>query len=587
MYIVTIQNGTTVIPIHNSKEKLTSGKITKGINTIDSFQFSMLPSNAGWNEIFDYTTLVTVYNDNRKRYEFFGRVLYSEDSMSDNGALKKEVICESFLGFLCDSQQEYVAERNWSVGGLLQEIINKHNSQMESYKQFTIGEVTVTDPNDNIYCGIQRENTWESLKKKLLETLGGEIRFRVDGDVIYLDYLKQIGEVSSTEIKLSKNMKSITREKDPSEIVTRLIPLGYKLKAKDESGKEVETEYRLDISSVNDGKIYIDDELAIATYGIRVKTVEFDDVTVASTLLVKGETWLIENNKISVSYTATALDLSLIGLDADDFEVCNFYPVKNHLLGIDDTIRLVKKGIDICDEIKSTLEFGDNFETLSEALKRKSDTLNLITSNYVTNLRFESFVERTSTIIEQTEEHIRLEVDAQYSDLRETVSQLQVGVNNVTASVTSMDNRVKKAEAKVELKLDKDDDGTIIGLINASADSINISSERLNIHSEIQNEYGRVDEFDIHDSKIYLTHYTEYDTVSSMEIENSMITTKYTAGGELFKMTTLGSDGLSVFDGYSEDGNVTIMTVGFIGDVSSWRYIKFNINTGTFSVESL
>ena len=382
-------------------------------------------------------------------------------------------------------------------------------------------------------------------------------------------------------------MKSITREKDPSEIVTRLIPLGYKLKAKDESGKEVETEYRLDISSVNDGKIYIDDELAIATYGIRVKTVEFDDVTVASTLLVKGETWLIENNKISVSYTATALDLSLIGLDADDFEVCNFYPVKNHLLGIDDTIRLVKKGIDICDEIKSTLEFGDNFETLSEALKRKSDTLNLITSNYVTNLRFESFVERTSTIIEQTEEHIRLEVDAQYSDLRETVSQLQVGVNNVTASVTSMDNRVKKAEAKVELKLDKDDDGTIIGLINASADSINISSERLNIHSEIQNEYGRVDEFDIHDSKIYLTHYTEYDTVSSMEIENSMITTKYTAGGELFKMTTLGSDGLSVFDGYSEDGNVTIMTVGFIGDVSSWRYIKFNINTGTFSVESL
>lgn len=153
MYIVKIHNfGADPIPIHNNKEKLTSGKITKGINTIDSFQFSMLPSNAGFNEIYDYITLVTVYNTNRNRYEFYGRVLYSEDTMSESGAIKKEVICESYLGFLCDSQQDYVIEKNWTVGGLLQHIINTHNSQLESYKQFTIGEVTVTDPNDNVYC---------------------------------------------------------------------------------------------------------------------------------------------------------------------------------------------------------------------------------------------------------------------------------------------------------------------------------------------------------------------------------------------------------------------------------------------------
>lgn len=566
MYIVTIQNGTTVIPIHNSKEKLTSGKITKGINTIDSFQFSMLPSNAGWNEIYDYTTLVSVYNDNRKRYEFIGRVLYSEDSMSDSGALKKEVICESCLGFLCDSQQEYVEERNWTVGGLLQEIINKHNSQTESYKQFTIGEVTVTDPNDNIYCGIQRENTWEALKKKLLETLGGEIRFRVDGNVMYLDYLKQIGGVSSTEIKLSKNMKSITREKDPSEIVTRLIPLGYKLKATDENGKEVQTEYRLDISSVNDGKIYIDDELAIATYGIRVKTVEFDDVTVASTLLKKGESWLIENNKIAVSYTASALDLSLIGLDADDFEVCNFYPVKNHLLGIDDTIRLVKKSIDICDEIKSTLEFGDNFETLSASMKRKSDALNLITSNYVTNLRFESVIERTSTLIEQTEEHIALQV-------------------------TALGQRVTKAEGKLELKIDKDDSDRIISLINASADQINISSERLNIHSVKDNSFGGDDTFSIYDSKIYLATSDSRGGVDTVEIEAGMIITKNRLyNGDVYARTIQSGGDFSVFRNkdYCSDGFLTLMTVGWIGDnIASWQYIKYNPETYKLVAENV
>lgn len=464
MYIVKIHNiGAEPIPIHDGKEKLTSGKITKGINTIDSFQFSMLPSNAGYNEIYDYVTLVSVYNTNRDRYEFYGRVLYSEDTMSESGAIKKEVICENYMGFFCDSQQEYVMEQNWTVGSLFQHIVNTHNSQVENYKQFTIGEVTVTDPNDNVYCGIQRENTWETLKKVLLDELGGEIRFRVDGDVIYIDYLKEIGEVSSTEIKLSRNMKSISREKDPSEIVTRLIPLGYKLKATDSEGQEVETEYRLDISSVNNGKKYIDDETAISIYGIRVKTVEFDDVTVASTLLKKGETWLIENNKVAVSYTITALDLSLIGLDTDDFDIYNYYPVKNHLLGIDDTIRLVKKNIDICDEIKSTLEFGDNFETLSASMKRHSDTLNLITSNYVTNLRFENVIEKTSTIIEQTEEKIRLETTAQYHDF---------------------DGRLRQTQAELELKVGRDENNQIISMINASADRITLNANRLVINSD-------------------------------------------------------------------------------------------------------
>ena len=413
MYIVTITNSGESIQIHNSKEKLKSGVITTGINTIDSFQFTMLPSNAGFEHIHDYTTLVKVLNTNRNRYEFYGRVLYSDNDMDSNGAIKKEVICESYFGFLCDSQQEYVAERNWTVGGLLQHIINTHNSQVEDYKQFTLGEVTVTDANDNVYCGIQRENTWEALKKKLIDTLGGEFRFRVENDVLYIDYLVEIGETSSTEIAMSRNMKSITCEKDPSEIVTRLIPLGCKLTDTDEEGNEVETEYRLDISSVNNGKKYIDDDRAIERYGIRVATVEFDDVTVASTLLAKGEKWLEENNRIQVSYTVTALDLSLIGLDTDDFEVCNYHVIRNPLLSINDKVRIIKKSIDICEETQTTIELGDNFEKLSGTMKKQSSAMKLMASHYVTNQRFENLNKKTSTRIDQTEEKIALVVGAE------------------------------------------------------------------------------------------------------------------------------------------------------------------------------
>lgn len=442
MYIVSIQNGDTVTQIHNSDNKLSNGKVTKGINTIDSFQFTMLPSNAGFNEIYDYTTLVTVYNTNRARYEFYGRALYSEDEMSDSGDIKKDVICESFLGFFCDSQQEYVEERNWTVNGLLEHIISTHNSQMESHKQFTIGEVTVTDPNDNLYCGIQRENTWDTLKKKLINTLGGEFRFRVVDGMLYLDYLVEIGGLSQTKIEMSKNMKSIVREKDPSEIVTRLVPLGCKLKTVDDEGNETETEYRLNVSEVNDGKNYIDDETAIALYGIRVGIIEYDDVTVASTLLAKGRDWLEKNNKIQVSYNITALDLSLIGLEIDDFDVCNYHVVDNPLLGINDTARIIKKTIDICEEVKSTIEFGDNFEKMSEALIRQSNAVGAMSEVYVTNASFTSAITNTTTLINQTEENVNLTLNGindRMSELENEIDEISVRVG--TSDHTQLTNR--------------------------------------------------------------------------------------------------------------------------------------------------
>lgn len=358
MYIVNLINPDETIEIHGTKDKLQSGTVVQGINAIDSFTFSMLPSNKGFEKIHDSQSLITVFNTNTKQYEFHGRPLYSSSTMDDNGALTKEVICESYLGFFCDSQQAYVAEKNWTVIGLLEHIVSSHNRQVEPYKHFTIGEVTVSDPNDNLYIGIQRDNTWKVIEEKLLKTLGGEIRFRVEDGVTYLDYLAEIGTTSETKIALSKNMKSITRESDPSSFISRLIPYGNKL------GDD--TEERLDIKSVNNGVNYLEDVQALERYGIKYGIVEFDDVSEASNLMTKGMAYLKENNKIQVKYTISALDLSLLGLEIDAFYVHNYHPIENALLDIYDTARIIKKKIDVCEEVKSSFEIGDNFKTLSD-----------------------------------------------------------------------------------------------------------------------------------------------------------------------------------------------------------------------------
>lgn len=391
MFEVSVKNGDRTTYIHRGEAKLGKGRIVKGINTIDSFSFTIFPNNEGYQLINDFTSLVDVYNTKTRKYEFRGRVLKSKDSMDESGLIYKEVVCESLFGFLCDSVQEYHEVKNWTVSGLLNELISTHNSQVEEYKQMTLGEVTATDDNDNLYLGIARENTWDAIQNNLIKKIGGELQFRVENGVTYVDYLSKIGSTKATTIELRKNMKSISRDRDASAFITRLIPLGAKLT--DEAGKE--TEERVTIETVNDGLKYIDDTQGIASYGLHLGYQFWDDVNSPQILKTKAINWLSENNHISQQITVDAVELALLGLDIDYIDMFNSYPVIHDLIGIDETLRVIKKDIDILNPSTSSVDFGDTFKTLSQLqLERDKQIaeavegvkkIGFINANYVTN----------------------------------------------------------------------------------------------------------------------------------------------------------------------------------------------------------
>lgn len=507
MYIVNLINDNITTTIHGKTEKLISASVVKGINAIDSFSFALLPSNKGYNRINDRKTLVSVYNTNKKRYEFWGRVLYSKDTMDTSGRISKDVTCESFFGFLYDSIQDYVTEKNWTVNELLAHILNTHNAKVEDYKQFSIGEVTVTDPNDNLFIGVQRETSWKTLNDKLIAKLGGEIRFRVVEGVTYFDYLTEIGETKATAIELSRNMKQISKEKNATAYITRLEPYGCKLTKEetitDDSGntttQTIQTEERLDISSVNGGLKYIEDADAVAKFGIIGGTVNFDDVTEPENLLRKGTEYLAANNKMLVKYSVTALDLSLLGLDIDDFEVCNWHPLKNKLLGIDDTARIIKKTINVIDEISSSFEIGDNFKTLSdlqfeqsEKIETATQKIGTIESDYVTNeaLRNESLL--INSLIAQAVDSIILSVEETYQskagmeELRESVSaELQVLSDELLSKFTTTTEQIENIDGDLQTKFEE-----LYKYIKMSDDGITIQSSDSVITLQVDNEEG-------------------------------------------------------------------------------------------------
>lgn len=458
MYIITIKNGGVSTEIHNYKRKLLSGKIVKGINTIDSFTFTMLPTDAAFNEINDYTTFVKAYNTFTKRYDFKGRVLCSELQMNEQGLLTRSVTCESLNGYLCDSEQDYVAEKEWTFQTYFKKIADVHNSQVEGYKKITLGTIASSmDGKTKFTCEIPRKKTWEAINENIIKVFGGEITVIELVDGIALNYVKEQGSKKSTEILVGKNMRSVIRERDSTEFVTRLIPLGAK---KSNDGEE-----RYDITSATpDGVNYIEDTEALAEYGIHVRSVEFDTETTAEGLLIAGKEWLEKNNKVRTKYTVNALDLSLLGLSVDDFDVGNTHPIKNRLLGIDDSARIIKKTIDINDETKSSIELGEKFEALSEMQRKDAvtlqnvyNTLVKIEANYVTNTEMVNEINvAKSSIIEQTSDSIMLKVEEKY---------VEKGDNNKIASMISLStNQIEIATNRIKITAKNftlDFDGTV------------------------------------------------------------------------------------------------------------------------------
>ena len=365
MYIVKLINGVSETIIHGNIENITNGKIKEEINAIPSFSFSIYPNNVGYQLLTPFYTKVEVYDEKHRHIAFDGRVLVVEPSMDSSGLILKRVTCEGKLAYLNDTVQEYCVPKNWTTKGLLQQILKVHNARVDVSKVINLGNVQAVDANDNIYVGIQYDSSWKTLVEKLVKKSGGEFQFRNVNGLLYLDYLKQIGEEKSTSIVLAKNMQSITQKIDSSSLITRLYPYGAKIKAKDQSGNEKETEERLSISSVNGGKPYVEDAEYLSRYGVVETTQFWDDVNSLEILKSKGAAWLKENNRITVSYEIDAFDLSLIDVDSDELTVGNIYPVRNELLNIDEKLRVISRTIDVIEPQKTTLEFGSKKQTLT------------------------------------------------------------------------------------------------------------------------------------------------------------------------------------------------------------------------------
>lgn len=425
MYAVSLINGANVTPIHDSMtggNKLLSAIIKFEINKIAQFDFQLLPNNAGYKALIKpLQTMVKVVNMQTGREVFYGRIAPITNDMAESGAFTFAYNAKSELDFLNDSKQRQQIYRG-KKSDFVKQVLQFHNDNLESYKEFLPGDLTdLIATGDYMEADVDpAKSTFATLTDLILNEYGLEVQIRKESGKRYLDFKKQIGVDSDTEIKLSVNLLSLKQHINPEGIVSRLLVYGK---------QNSETNQRVSIASVNNGKDYIDRPELISEYGIKMETATFDDIEDPATLKQAGESQLATQKAVAYQYSVSAVNLSHINSNFDEFEEGNTYRVINPVMFIDERLRVVARQIDLVSVEQSNLTIGDKFKSAEEW---QLDNIRRRTKQLVT----------TSQLKEQ---------QSQLEEVRIIASSTADAVETVSTTVSEQSSQLLSAQDKQKL----------------------------------------------------------------------------------------------------------------------------------------
>lgn len=323
------------------------------LNKTGSFVFTMYPDHPRFPFVKRMKSIIQVFQDDFLLFR--GRVLDEEVGWHN----EKTFSCEGELSFLIDTiQRPY--DFTGSIPEFLGILLSNHNAQADPEKRFTLGNVTVTDPNDYIVrADIDYVNTWDVITKKLIDMLGGFLQVRHEDGVNYLDYLKESTLLAPQKITFGTNLLDLKRTRKGEDIATAIIPLGAKLQ---------DTDQRLTIESVNGGVDYLVDEDAVKDLGFICKTVIFDDVTDPSNLKTKGEAQLSDSVKQWESIDLTAADMATVNRNITSFHIGTMVDVASVPHGLNQRFRVEKLSLKLFDPVANKMTLGKTIKAFSEVV---------------------------------------------------------------------------------------------------------------------------------------------------------------------------------------------------------------------------
>ena len=355
-----------------SQLAITKAQVKEDADNIDSLALSAPFNHPYLSLVRPMASTIVCKKDDRIVFE--GRALDDGSDLYNTHTW----VCESCLAYLKDTIQPPY-DYQGTLKGLLEYFVSEHNKNVEDKKKFTVGNVTVTDENDYVhYSSTDFSVTLDAIRSKLLKTHGGYLSVRYTENGRLLDYLADFSEYSVQTVEFGRNLLNVALSMDHAERATTLIPLGAKIKTIDEMGNEVETDERVGIAAVNDGKNYIFDDAAVKEIGWIWATEIWEDVTLPANLLRKAQTRLPELSKGIVSMELTIVDESDTGADIGDIHARQYVDCLSPPHGIDGRYLCVSKTTDYLNPANNTITIGASGVWLTSASVRQEQNISAL-----------------------------------------------------------------------------------------------------------------------------------------------------------------------------------------------------------------
>jgi phage minor structural protein, N-terminal domain protein len=414
-------------------------------NAAGTLTFVLLPEHPMYSALHKMRTRIDVRQDDEIIWR--GRVLETETDFYR----QKTVTCEGELTYLVDSvlHPYKLADYDGTAAGLFRLYLTRHNEAVSEAQQFQIGNVDIETLSSVENTGYA--NTWDEISDNLLDIHGGFLRIRHEDGARYLDWTKESGDTCAQVIRFGENLLDLSEYVSASEVVTCLIPYAG------------QSDSKITIASVNDGKDYIEDAAGIALYGRIWGVTEFDTKD-ASTLLEMAKENLHKRLKETITITISAVDLHLLDVNAESFRVGDKVRVVSPPHGIDAEYTCTAISLDLVNPDQSEYTFGTPETGMASTTAATSKAVEVVDTS----------VEYLRQIVSDQNTHLLLfdgVIDAyttKVDDNTKAINTVQLTLNSVTGELTS--------------KVSKDD---LVSTINQTAGAVKISAQCIDLEGYV------------------------------------------------------------------------------------------------------
>lgn len=326
-----------------SRVELQRGMIIKSlrleVQKAGAFEFTVHPTHPAYDHFKPLVSEITVTDDGEEIFR--GRVL--QQSTTFYG--ERTVTCEGNLAYLNDSVMPSVEDTTESVESFFRRCIETHNAQVETWKQFDVGDVTIDAKSQSVtFKKTGYQTVLSAIENELLRYYGGFLRTRHEGQTTYIDYIENYDSYLSQPIQFSVNLLDLTEDANTEEIYTIMVPVG-----KD----------NLTIESENNGSPLLANESLVNKYGTIYKPESFSDIDDPFNLKLAAEAKM--NRDVlgfTPKYSCKALDLHLMYPSLDKLLVGYNVHVLSQPQDIDVEEMILSADIDIQNPENSTYEIG-------------------------------------------------------------------------------------------------------------------------------------------------------------------------------------------------------------------------------------